>query len=381
MRSTPMDEAADWLRLMLTDGVGSQTARRLLAAFGPPAEVLAQPRAALAAVAGRAVADALARPPDGFDDALRRLQAWLAAGPHRLITLGDAAYPVPLLQTADPPVWLHVVGEVDPADVLARSALAVVGSRHPTAQGLLNARAFARDLAAAGWVVVSGLADGIDGAAHEGALQAQGCTVAVLGTGADQVFPRHHTALAGRIVSQGGLLISEYPLGAPPLAGHFPRRNRIISGLSRGVLVVEATPGSGSLITARQALEQGREVFALPGSIHSPQSRGCHALIREGARLVESIDDITQELGAASAVASSADSGCAASGLADPLADAPAPDDPLLAALGLEPMSLDELLARTGWPIERLQARLFELELAGDLVRLPGARLQRLVRA
>jgi DNA processing protein len=316
---------------------------------------------------GGAAAEALDQPPSDFAQRLAATQAWLEGGPNRAFwTLGDPAYPAILLQTADPPLALFAEG--DPG-CLSRPMLAIVGSRHATAQGLDNARDFARSFSDAGWTVVSGLAAGIDGAAHEGALAGAGDTVAVIGTGPDQVYPARHRALARRIV-QRGLVLSEYLPGTPPLPLHFPQRNRIIAGLARGTLVVEAAVQSGSLITARMAAEAAREVFAIPGSIHAPQSRGCHALIRQGAKLVESAADILEELQggrqAELAVAPGADE-----------VPADAPSDALLEALGHDPVTLDALSARTGWSAADLNVRLLELELEGQVARLPGGLFQR----
>jgi DNA processing protein len=251
--------------------------------------------------------------------------------------------------------------------------LAIVGSRNPTPQGQANAHAFARALGEAGVCVVSGLALGVDGAAHTGALDGGAPTIAVVGTGLDRVYPKRHLALAHRIAAHGAI-VSEYALGTPPIATHFPQRNRIIAGLSQGTLVVEAAVQSGSLITARLAAEQGREVFAIPGSIHAPQSRGCHALIRQGAKLVESAQDILEDLHLTQPEtrATEGKTGAEERSVADP--------DGLLAALGHDPVGLDALQARTGLDTPHLQARLFELELQGDVARLPGGLLQRLVR-
>jgi DNA processing protein len=250
-----------------------------------------------------------------------------------------------------------------------------VGSRNPTPQGTQTAQAFARHLAQQGITIVSGLAHGIDAAAHPGALAASAATlptIAVVGTGLDRVYPRQNQALA-REVAQRGLLVSEFAPGTPPVAANFPKRNRIIAGLSRGTLVVEAALQSGSLITARLATEQGKDVFAIPGSIHGTQSRGCHALIREGARLVESVQDILDEWrwSAAAPVATLDGS---------PSCEAGEPDDALLDAMGADPVSLDALQARTGWPTDQLQARLLELELDGHVGRLPGQLFQRLAQ-
>ena len=354
--------------MLLTEGVGRGTARRLLAAFGGPCEVLQASSAARRRAAG-AAADTLDHAPPEFAARLSATQAWLAEGPGRAVwTLGDAAYPEALLQAADPPLMLFADG--DPA-CLARPLLAIVGSRHATAQGLDTARDFARSFSDAGWCVVSGLAAGIDGAAHEGALAGPGRTLAVVGTGPDQVYPARHRAMARRI-RENGLILSEFVPGTPPIATHFPMRNRIIAGLSRGTLVVEAALKSGSLITARMAVEAGREVFAIPGSIHAPQSRGCHALIRQGAKLVESAADVLEEL----QPGLQARLPLAASGI-DAGHDDSATSDPLLEALGYDPMTLDALGARTGWSAAELSVRLLELELGGQVARLPGGLFQR----
>lgn len=322
-----------------------------------------------------AAARALGLPPPGFGERLQAAQAWLsAAADHAVIALGDDEYPVPLLNSADPPLLLYVQGD---RARLHRPAVAVVGSRRATAQGLEHARHFARTLSEAGFVVVSGLALGIDGAAHEGALAPpQGAgTVAVVGTGLDRVYPRRHHALAHAIASQGAL-VSEYAPGTPSLAQHFPQRNRIIAALSRGTLVVEAALQSGSLITARLASEAGREVWAIPGSIHAEQSRGCHALIRQGAALVESPQEILEALQGPLAPAGSRPAAADAAP-----AVVQSGDEPLLQALGTDPVALEVLLARTGERVERLSARLLELELQGVVQRLPGGLFQRLFGA
>ncbi len=359
------DERAAWLRLLLTDGVGNETARKLLAAFGSPEAVWQQDFSTLKAATNTRMAEALGTPPADLPQALERLEAWLAEGDDRhVLTLGDPNYPADLLQTQDPPLLLYVRGQLGALQHPQR--LAIVGSRNPTPQGALNARQFAHALGQAGVCVVSGLALGVDGAAHEGALEAGAPTIAVVGTGLDRVYPSRHRDLAHRIAAQGAL-VSEYPLGTPPLSPNFPRRNRIIAGLSQGTLVVEAALQSGSLITARQAAEQGREVFAIPGSIHSPQARGCHALIRQGAKLVESAQDILEELRVPDP-------------FAQPRPPAPEPrdEDKLLAVMGFDPVSLDALQARCGLDTATLQARLLELELDGHLGRLPGGLLQRI---
>lgn len=355
-----------WLRLTLATGLSRGAARRLLAAFGSPDAVLSAPTAAHREVAGKTAADALATPDDGFTERLATARTWLDAGGQRsLLALGDADYPVPLLQTADPPLLLYLLGE---RAHLQPPSMAIVGSRSPTPQGLDNARQFAADFVADGLVVVSGLALGIDGAAHEGALAAGGTTIAVVGTGLDIVYPSRHRALAHRIATDG-LIVSEFPPGTPSRAENFPLRNRIIAGLSMGTLVVEAALRSGSLITARLAAEAGREVFAVPGSIHSAQAKGCHQLIRDGAKLVECAADALEELRGIRSVSSPR-------ALVEAEPD-PGQADPLLDALGHDPVTLDALGARTGWPTADLLARLLTLELEGQVARLPGGLYQR----
>jgi DNA processing protein len=363
-----------WFRLLETPRLGPAQARQLLAAFGSPEAVLRAPPSSLRGFVSSALAQAVAGPaPDGFSERLLRCEAWLGGGPQRrYLTLGDADYPPQLLQTADPPLLLFLEGAVQR---LATRSVAIVGARHPTAQGEDNARAFAAALSRHGLVVVSGLAKGIDAAAHEGAMLGPAGTVAVLGAGPDEPYPTQNAALAARIVAHGGLLLSEYAPGTPPLKENFPRRNRIIAGLSLGTLVVEAAVRSGSLITARLATEAGREVFAIPGSIHSPQSKGCHALIKQGAKLVEVAADIIEEL-------QLADVALATAGLAGEGPDSPgvADDDatdPVLRAMGHDPVTLDALQARAGWPTADLAAALLELELQGKVARMPGGLYQR----
>ncbi len=378
------DELATWLRLVETPGVGRESARRLLTDFGSAEAVLGASTAARKAVVGAVAASALANEPPSFGALLDATLAWLAGGtagdapPRDVLVLGDPRYPEALLQTADPPTMLYTQGRVE---LLATDAIAIVGSRNPTAQGVENARAFATHLSRAGLVVVSGLALGIDGAAHEGALDGAaapgakgGGTIAVVGTGLDRIYPARHRALAHRIAAHG-LIVSEFSIGTPSLPENFPIRNRIIAGLARGTLVVEAALQSGSLITARLALEAGREVFAIPGSIHSPQARGCNVLLKQGAKLVDSAVDILEEFSAARPGASAA-----ASSAAGADADAGAKQDPLLAALGFDPIGLDALVARTGYSAAELSARLLDLELEGRVARLPGQVFQRVER-
>ncbi len=387
------EELAAWLRLQLTPGVGDATARRLLAAFGLPHNVFAASSQALAQIATEAQCAALQREPADLPALMDTTWQWLQANAdhHRVLTLGDPTYPQSLLNMEDPPLLLYGMGtaaawqEGGLATCMPR-CVAVVGSRNPTPQGAANARQFSEALAQGGLTVVSGLALGVDGAAHEGALagavQGQLATIAVVGTGLDRVYPKQHLDLAHRI-AQRGVLLSEYPLGTPPLASNFPRRNRIIAGLSRGTLVVEAALKSGSLITARLASEQGKDVFAIPGSIHTTQSRGCHALIKQGAKLVECAQDVIEELlpdtlASAKSTATEADQGSKLDGLFFDAVDA---DDPVLGALGFDPTGLDALQARTGLATATLQARLMELEIHGQVARLPGGLFQRMGRA
>jgi len=357
------DELAAWLRLLETPGLGRDAARKLLAAFASPHAVLAASAAALREVAGPGAAKLLAEPAEGLATLIDTTLAWLRAseaGARHIITLGDPLYPPLLLETADPPLLLYAQGR---AELLQAGGIAIVGSRNPTPQGRDTAQAFAATLSQAGLTVVSGLALGIDGAAHAGALQGPGSTIAVVGTGLDIVYPKRHRELAHRIAEQG-LLLSEYSIGTPSMAQNFPLRNRIIAGLTGGTLVVEAAVQSGSLITARLASEAGRDVFAIPGSIHSPQSRGCHWLIKQGAKLVDSAQDVLEELQPGTAAGPS------------PVND-DAPADPLLDALGYEPVSLDALVARTGCSAAELSSRLLELELDGHVARLAGQLFQR----
>lgn len=367
------DDFKAWFTLVFTPGLGRQAARALLQAFGSPEAVLGGSAAQWTAVAGREAAHALSAPDPAAMQRLAHASDWLAGHPDRqAVALGDLRYPEPLLHCGDPPLMFFMEGR---GTLLQQPSVAVVGSRQATPQGLALARQFAAELSQAGLTVVSGLAAGIDGAAHEGALEGRGGTVAVIGTGSDIVYPRRHTALARRIAASG-LILSEYAPGTPVLAHHFPHRNRLIAGLTRGTLVIEATLKSGSLITARLALEAGREVFAVPGSVRSPQSSGCHALIRQGALLVESAREIVESLGLSTAHAAV---------VAQPPAPGPSastdergvPEAPLLRALGHDPVGLDDLVGRTGWPASTLAARLLTLELQGQVARLPGGLFQR----
>lgn len=360
------DERTDptaWLRLCLVPGVPGSAQRDLLKAFGSPEGIVAADAQALSAVVGHSLAVAYAAgPPSGL---LEASLAWLAQPRHHLLTLADTEYPRQLLEIPDPPTVLFAIGD---RQLLDRRAFAIVGSRNATRQGRIDAEAFAQSLSDAGFAIVSGLALGIDAAAHRGGLGGSSSSIAVVGTGLDRVYPAANRSLAHEIAERG-VVVSEFPLGTAPAPGNFPRRNRIISGLARGVLVVEAATRSGSLITARLGLEQGREVFAIPGSIHSPQSKGCHWLIKQGAKLVESADDILQELGMQPSSREAGDEAESARGSGDPLLD----------ILGHAPASLDSLSLRSGKTVQELAADLTRLEIDGRIERLPGGLFRQLV--
>jgi DNA processing protein len=361
---------ADWIRLAQCAGVGPNTARKLLSAFGLPQQVFAAGLRSLGNVVPERVARALSAPPSAETLALiERTLAWAAQPDNHVLTLADHAYPKPLLEIADPPLMLYVKGRLD---LLGSPSIAVVGSRNATAQGILNAETFSEALSQAGMTVVSGMALGIDTAAHQGALRGTGATVAVIGTGADIVYPARNRALAHQIAASG-CIVSEYPLGMPAIAANFPRRNRIISGLARATLVVEAAIQSGSLITARMAAEQGRDVFAIPGSIHAPLSRGCHELIRQGATLVEAAQDILDDMRCmqlphAARVAAPAISQERMAG----------DSDTLLQIMGYDPVDLDLLARRAGMAAAPLSAALLALELDGKIEMLAGGRCRRI---
>jgi DNA processing protein len=364
---TGQETLAGWLRLTLAAGVGGVTQRKLLAAFGLPDAIFSASRASLRTLIGDK-ATALLLDTDNTA-AVAAAMAWAQKPGQRIVTLADPEYPRALLEIPDPPTLLYVLGR---AGIINRTALAVVGSRSPTPQGVLNAEGFARALAEAGLTIVSGMALGIDAAAHRGALAAGGDTIAFIGTGIDRVYPARNRDLAHEIGDKGAI-VSEFPIGTPVIASNFPRRNRLISGIARGVLIVEATVDSGSLITARLAGEQGREVFAIPGSIHSPQARGCHRLIKEGAKLVETARDILEELRWAAPVPAS-------STAKTPEKDKPPGegDAQNLSLMGNDPCGMDELVIRSGSTAEALSARLLHLELEGRVASLPGGRYQRL---
>jgi DNA processing protein len=356
---------ASWLRLTLTPGIGASNLRELLKRFGLPEAIVSGGRGRLA---GLVSAEALSSLDSAeVSLAVERAQAWLQLPGNAVVTLADAEYPRLLLETPDPPPLLYLRGR---KELLAAPALAIVGSRNATAQGERDSERFARAFSDAGFTIVSGLAQGIDAAAHLGGLAGLGSTIAVLGTGCDVHYPRANAALAERI-GDAGLLLSEFPLGTPATAHNFPRRNRLISGLSRGCLVIEAAIASGSLITARIAADQGREVFAVPGSIHSPLAKGCHALIKNGAKLVESAEDVLAELSGVRTRAVSRAAPRTARG-------AILPTEPLLAHMGPDPVDVDSLCVRAGKAAEEVSAELLRLEMAGHVAALPGGRYQRL---
>ena len=353
-----------WASLQLLPGLSARALVALLKAFGGPAEVLAASPASLAKVVSQPTVTALSRGPDRA--ALDSTLVWLREPGHALVAWDDPIYPQALLTIADPPPALFFLGRTE---LLNRPALAIVGSRNATPQGVETAEAFAAALSAAGLTIVSGLAQGIDAAAHRGGLTGAGASVAVVGTGIDRVYPAVNRALAHRLAAEGGVL-SEFPLGAPPLPGNFPRRNRLISGLARGVLVVEATLASGSLITARFAAEQGRDVYAIPGSIHSPFSKGSHRLIKDGAKLVETAHDVLEEMGMGETGGARA--------TATPAVHVGGDAASVLDALGYDPAAIDGLTERCGLAADVVSVALVELELAGEVQCLPGGRYQRL---
>jgi DNA processing protein len=396
-----------WLQLAHAPGLAPAVLRALLDAFGSPEALLRAPDEAIAAATGVAAARAVrASERDDLDARTHAALAWLELPGNALVTLGDPAYPPRLHDLHDPPPLLYVKGRLD---LLHARGIAVVGSRHATPQGLADATRFAHALSDAGFAIVSGLALGIDGAAHRGGLDGRAGTIAVIATGADLVYPARHRALAHAIAARGAI-VSEWPLGTPARASHFPQRNRLIAALALGALVVEAAPRSGSLITARLANELGRDVFAMPGSIHAPLAQGCHALIRDGAKLTATPLDVLEEYGpgdrtggASSATANwasrpadevavdptgelsgepvAATAGAAPCAAAGVIA-APPPDDPaersVLAALGYGPVTYEWLAEHSGLSDEVLHGALLALELAGRVASVPGGRFARL---
>ena len=360
-----------WLALRRLPGASYRTRLDLLEHFGSVENIFSASRGQLeeTLVGKHAAIDAILAGPDA--QAHQSEVDWLREPGHHLLTWADPDYPRLLREIPDPPIMLHVVGD---RLLLSAPQLAIVGSRNPSPMGQENARAFAHSLAGAGLVITSGMALGVDGAAHRGALEAGGKTIAVAGTGLDRVYPSRHRELAHDIARHGAL-VSEYPLGTPPRPENFPVRNRLISGLSLGTLVVEAALRSGSLITARLATEQGREVFAIPGSIHSPQARGCHALIRQGAKLVESAQDVLEELGPLASVATQAVIEYAAS-----VRQLDPPVAALLEQIGHDPVGVDALIERSGLTADVVSSMLLHMELNGLVSNCPGGKVQRISR-
>ncbi len=358
----------DWLRLIQTTGVGLDKARKLLSVFGLPSNIFKADFSALSKVVPERVAMTLTQKvADNILVQIELTRSWCENPNNHVLTLADEAYPKALLDIADPPILIYAKGRVE---LLSTPSVAVVGSRNATAQGIANAEKFSETLSQSGLTISSGMAAGIDAAAHQGGLKGMGSTVAVIGTGADIVYPARNRGLA-HLIADNGCIVSEYPLGMPAIAGNFPRRNRIISGLAKGVLVIEAAAKSGSLITARMAGEQGRDVFAIPGSIHSPFSKGCHQLIKQGAKLVDSAQDILEELCISPCV------GIAESPNSE-LEIERESDDWLLIALGYDPVHVEVLVARTGCDIGSLTGHLLQRELDGKLENLPGGLVRRL---
>lgn len=371
------DALAGWLRLTHAPGIGNGARRNLLKAFGLPEAIFAASYASLAAVVGSAVAGRLLSIEPELSKVIEAALVWAEQPGNHLLTLADAEYPPSLLTADDPPLMLYARGRVE---LLAQPMFAIVGSRNATAQGERDAEAFAAALGQAGLTVVSGLALGIDAAAHRGGLNTVAGTVAVIGTGADRLYPARNEALAREIVANG-VILSEFALGTPALAANFPRRNRLIAGLGLGCLVVEAAPKSGSLITARLAAEAGRDVFAIPGSIHSPLARGCHQLIRQGAKLVESAQDILEELRwtrtPIEKIGQSEKLG-AGNTVIKTVIKTDDSEERVLTLLGRTPCNLDTLATRSDLTPETLLAILLPLELAGRIAQLPGGLYQRL---
>jgi len=352
-----------WIGLSLIPGVGNETFRRLLTAFGEPDAIYAAGFASLSSVVKPSIARLICNGPE--TELIEPTLVWLEDPTNHLVTLADKDYPQLLLQTADPPPVFYLKGR---RDLLGSNFLAIVGSRNASSQGVSNAEAFAYSLSNSGFCIVSGLAAGIDAAAHRGGLNAAASSVAVVGTGLDSVYPARNHALAHEL-AKNGALVSEFPLGTPALANNFPRRNRIISGLSLGCLVVEAALKSGSLITARMAAEQGREVFAIPGSIHSPLSKGCHSLIKQGVKLVESAEDVLGELN----WAKNSDQCVVSTNL-----ESHQTYYPLLEMMGYDPVDIDSLVSRSGLTSNSVCSMLLHMELDGCVASLPGGMYQRL---
>lgn len=348
-----------WISLSLIRGLSGGSARLLLKHLGSPEEVIASSLSTLSTFVKPDIAQLVC---SGISDQqLNATLNWLSDENNHIVTLADSDYPQSLLNISDPPILLYAKGRTD---LLNKPSLAVVGSRHATPQGKKHSETFSAALGNAGLTIVSGLAHGVDAAAHLGGLSTTASSIAVVGTGLDKVYPAANRDLAHQLAKEG-IIISEFPLGTPPLAGNFPRRNRLISGLSLGCLVVEASLHSGSLITARLALEQGKDVFSIPGSIHSPQSKGCHALIKQGAKLVETSQDILDEL-----------NGAWVKGSKDFQSDEL--NSEFFQFIGDDPVDIETLSKRSGLTVGELSAMLLSLELSGQVCSLPGGLYQRL---
>ncbi|MBA3581534.1 MAG: DNA-protecting protein DprA [Gammaproteobacteria bacterium] len=361
---------SDWIILHLAPGLGPATVQALLAELGSAHAILAAPRSRLQHYRlSDDCIDSIKQPNSAAVDATL---AWAQGAQQHLICWDDVRYPERLRSISTPPCLLYVQGD---ANLLNEPQLAMVGSRHASRGGLETATAFARDLSQRGLIITSGLAAGIDGAAHEGALAASAPTIAVMATGIDLIYPKQHQALAARII-QRGALVTEMPLGTAPKPYHFPQRNRIISGLSLGTLVVEAAAQSGSLITAHHAMEQGREVFAIPGSIHNPTAKGCHHLIRQGAKLIETSQQILEEL--APHIKSYLQPATKPATDNHSTSALPADHQQVLDNLGFDPIDFDSLLARSSLNTQELSSVLLILELQGLVETLPGGRFSRL---
>ncbi|MGZ8257593.1 MAG: DNA-processing protein DprA [Methylotenera sp.] len=360
--SEDIAEKALWVSLSHVHGVGTQTFCQLLKTFGSPTNIYAASHKQLKEVVSDKIAAEITQGID--EEALTDTLHWLSQANNHLVTLADAHYPKALLEISDPPPLLYAKGNLA---LLNQPSIAIVGSRNASVQGEKNAEAFAHGLCGYGLCIVSGMALGIDGAAHRGALKASGATIAVVGTGLDIVYPAKHRDLAHQIVEHG-LIISEFSLGTPSKPQNFPKRNRIISGLSLGCLVVEANLQSGSQITARLAAEQGREVFAIPGSIHSPMSKGCHQLIKQGAKLVDCLQDIVEELGLNNG----------ASSIAHIAGNNAAHDQPLLNLMGYEPITVENLVHLSSLTVSEVSSMLMLLELEGSVASLAGGQYQKL---
>ena len=363
------EELAAWIRLVMTPGIGIRTAHKLLTAYGLPQHVFRTSYRELQRIVSPQIADAVYAPVSPvIVRQIELTEKWLEEPGNTILTLSDELYPAKLLEIPDPPLMLYVKGK---SELLSSPSVAIVGSRNATTQGRIDASEFAASLSEAGLTIVSGLALGIDAAAHRGGLKGKGSTVAVVGTGADMVYPARNRELAHQIAREG-CIVSEFPLGTKPLASNFPRRNRVISGLSAGIVVVEAAARSGSLITAQMANEQGREVFAVPGSIHSPLSRGCHELIRQGAKLVETSHDILEEL-------KYYDSENRKDICVQEAGGSSLQDD-ILAEMGFDPVDADTLCERCQLDAATLNVALLDLEMTGHIECLPGGLYRRLVK-